>query len=425
MSAGTANAIHPILIGDFNLHSFDAEIKESLGFDSAVILYFSEKASITTDEKAVRNSFEPMCYPFYLMKDGMVKEAGYDCRTFFCVGYFAGNPLCKDNDGKIYYGTDAINKRSDYKRRNILFSSFPLEKQTDYMKKRMNTIGKNGPYYIAEFQDVITGEGYTTGNGTTCELHGPNFRFSYPTGLVGGSRFDNDDGGGFMCNSPMPANWQSGLSGDTKIEVPETDPVVLAKQHLEEARKVYSEAASRSAEAANQNDRNFSDVSNDHYAYKEISSLFSKGVIKGYDDGTFKPEKTVNRAELLKLLIVGLQPTEDKSEKQCFPDVSDEWFSSFVCAAKRLGWVGGYASGQFKPANTVNRAEAIKMIVSSVTTDLDSSASLPNDVPTDSWFAPYVRKAVELGIVIETSFKPTEVLTRADAAIWIYRGTAK
>lgn len=167
----------------------------------------------------------------------------------------------------------------------------------------------------------------------------------------------------------------------------------------------------------------FSDVKQNDYAEKEISTLYLKGIIQGYSDGTFKPSNTVNRAELLKLLIAGLHASENKGEKGCFPDVSDDWYSPFVCAAKRLGWVAGYASGEFKPASTVNRAEAIKMIVSSLTTDLDSSASLPNDVPADSWFAPYVRKAVELGIVIETSFQPTKVLTRADAAVWIYRGT--
>lgn len=187
---------------------------------------------------------------------------------------------------------------------------------------------------------------------------------------------------------------------------------------------LYSSSES-SFSSSSAKDSGFSDVKTSDYAANEINTLYSNGIIQGYSDGTFKPRNTVNRAELLKLLIAGLHSSENKGEKGCFPDVSDDWYSPFVCAAKRLGWVAGYASGEFKPASTVNRAEAIKMIVSSLTTDLDSSASLPNDVPADSWFAPYVQKAVELGIVIETSFKPTEALTRADAAVWIYRGTIK
>lgn len=201
----------------------------------------------------------------------------------------------------------------------------------------------------------------------------------------------------------------------------------LTLQKTEGIPRTSSNVSSVNSSSSAQNlvNSKFSDVGLDSYAAKEISDLYARGIIQGYSDGTFKPSNTVNRAELLKLLIAGLHAKEDKGEKKCFPDVSDEWFSTFVCAAKRLGWVGGYSSGQFKPANTVNRAEAIKMIVSSLATNLDSSAILPIDVPEDSWFAPYVRKAVDLGIVIETSFKPTEVLTRADAAVWIYRGTSK
>lgn len=193
----------------------------------------------------------------------------------------------------------------------------------------------------------------------------------------------------------------------------------LTKQQLSSRTSSASSASSSRTVSV----RVFSDVSDGFYASKEIIALNESGIIQGYSDGTFRPNETVNRAELIKLLIAGLHVAESKNERDCFPDVKAEWFSTFVCAAKRLNWISGYSDGSFKPSNTVNRAEAIKMIVSSLTDDMDSTAALPVDVSEDDWFAPYVRKAVELGIVRDSLFNPGANLLRADAAIWIYRGT--
>lgn len=110
----------------------------------------------------------------------------------------------------------------------------------------------------------------------------------------------------------------------------------------------------------------FSDVPSTHKNRNAIDYLQGAGVINGYADGTFKPENTVNRAELLKILIEGKGINPDGSEyKNCFLDVKEEWFAKYVCYAQEQGWVSGYVDGTFKPAQTVNKAEAIKMLVNS------------------------------------------------------------
>ena len=172
--------------------------------------------------------------------------------------------------------------------------------------------------------------------------------------------------------------------------------------------------------------QSFYDVPPEHHAYSEIEYLHEKGILDGYEDGSFKPGDFVNRAELLKILIGGLHSQELKGETGCFPDVNNEWFAKYVCAAKRLGWVDGYSDGTFQPSNTVNRAEAIKIIVSSVTNDLNSSESLNTDVKWEDWFSPYTRKALELGIEESRGmFYPSEDLTRYGAATWIYNAIKK
>ncbi|MDD5741950.1 MAG: S-layer homology domain-containing protein [Candidatus Peribacteraceae bacterium] len=133
-----------------------------------------------------------------------------------------------------------------------------------------------------------------------------------------------------------------------------------------------------------------------------IEYLSDKGVIGGYPDGTFRPLNTVNRAELLKILVggQGAAPTVD-TYNNCFPDVTNEWFAPFVCYAKEQGWVGGYPDGTFRPANTVNTVEAIKMVVNAQGYQVPESVPSYqyDDVDNAAWYAPYVKAAKDKGIL--------------------------
>ncbi|HVW66847.1 MAG TPA: S-layer homology domain-containing protein [Candidatus Peribacteraceae bacterium] len=176
-----------------------------------------------------------------------------------------------------------------------------------------------------------------------------------------------------------------------------------------------AQSSSASAVAAS-----FSDVDVSTPMGQAIAALAARGVIGGYSDGTFRPNATVNRAELLKILIAGLHKGEMKNEDGCFPDFAHQWFSQYVCAAKRLKWVGGYPDGTFRPGNTVTQAEAIKMIVSSLPASAASSlGALPAGIDASAWYALYVQKAVALGIFTHTSFTAGADLTRGQAALWI------
>ncbi len=164
----------------------------------------------------------------------------------------------------------------------------------------------------------------------------------------------------------------------------------------------------------------FSDVPRTHTAFSAISELFDRGVIGGYADGTFRPRNSINRAEFLKILVGGFASHELRNDKRCFTDVGTEWFSEYVCAAKRLGWVDGYVDNTFKPAQQINRAEAMKILIDAFGAEDLSRGAVPSDVRSGVWYHPYVARGVTLGIVdARTLFKPAENLTRADAAVWI------
>jgi hypothetical protein len=126
------------------------------------------------------------------------------------------------------------------------------------------------------------------------------------------------------------------------------------------------------------------------------------------------------------MLIAGFKNDALKNEGACFPDVSRQWFATYVCAAKRLAWVAGYNDGHFRPEATVNRAEAIKMIIEANGArpmGIDNPQVLPRDVKLDAWYASYVSVAIARGILKPNEpFHPGDALTRADAAVWIEAG---
>ena len=96
-----------------------------------------------------------------------------------------------------------------------------------------------------------------------------------------------------------------------------------------------------------------------------ISVLTNLDATEGNPDGTFAPDRSLNRAEFLKIALSSVPnlrvSTSDASN--CFPDVHrEDWFSKYVCLAKKRGVVGGYPDGNFKPANHITYAEALKIL---------------------------------------------------------------
>jgi len=164
----------------------------------------------------------------------------------------------------------------------------------------------------------------------------------------------------------------------------------------------------------------FPDVRPSRAGYDAIMALYEEGIISGYPDGTYRPGGGINRAEFIKILVGGFRDQEIIGETDCFADVADEWFAPYVCAAKRLGWIGGYTDGTFRPAQSVNRAEAMKIVTEAFGAPTPRLTSMPPDVEPGSWYHPYVAKGILIGIADQFDpFRPAENLTRADAAIWI------
>lgn len=403
LAAVPASAAGLLLSKEFHLHDFDDAILRTLGYEDGSVTYFSELGSISQDELNDRNRYEPVrCYPFYVMQDGVIDNTGFNCRTFYCVGYLKGSAVCKDRDGEPYGGVVEINNRLSLvapKAKPKPFASFLKRDRTHEMEVAIAhwTRVKCVPYFLMEYE-VAVGQGYQ------CEEVGAFPKYSAAN--LCEEDWRQGDGAEVTCR----VNWRAD-EYERRLQALGNPPEI----------PVASAASSSSASGQTVTLKTFPDVFEGKYGYTAIVSLATLGVVKGYPDGTFRPYQQINRAEFTRLFMSGLHGLELKDERDCFADVSGEWFADAACAAKRLGWVRGYPDGRFGPGRTITRGEGLKIVMASLAHGMASSAMLPQGVDPDAWFAPYVRKAAEMGILLETSFDGNAEATRADAAVWMYR----
>jgi len=164
----------------------------------------------------------------------------------------------------------------------------------------------------------------------------------------------------------------------------------------------------------------FSDVGEGYWAKKPIEHTGTVGLVQGYPDGTFKPERALTRAELATLLVRAEGVKLPGRPPQVFKDVkSNHWAASYIEAAYRMGLVKGYPDKKFRPNNRINKAEAIAILVRFDKLNVAAVEAKPyNDVPVKHWAAKYIQAAKEAGMlkyVEGTRLRPKEEVNRAEA----------
>ena len=134
----------------------------------------------------------------------------------------------------------------------------------------------------------------------------------------------------------------------------------------------------------------FSDVSGSAWYSTAVSTLANIGVIDGYQDGTFGPQRNITRAELATILARFCDAAKDTG-KDHFNDISGSWARKYINQAAKAGLVNGYSDGTFRPNQNITRAETIVMVNRilgrSVTADtvLRGYKSF-EDVPAGAWY---------------------------------------
>ncbi|WP_432357088.1 S-layer homology domain-containing protein [Sporosarcina sp. UB5] len=170
----------------------------------------------------------------------------------------------------------------------------------------------------------------------------------------------------------------------------------------------------------------FKDVpkSSDHY--DAIINLAERGVIQGYEDGTFRPDATLTRAHAAKILALSLKLNTTNVKDPGFKDVNNsQWYYGYVAALANAGYISGFEDDTFRPNAPMTRAQTAKIIDLSYQLPLEAKTANPfTDVSNSAWYASHIRTLVENNVTkgkTATTFEPNANVTRAQMASFVVR----
>lgn len=152
------------------------------------------------------------------------------------------------------------------------------------------------------------------------------------------------------------------------------------------------------------------------HKYEEaIWHVFNNEIVQGYPDGSYKPDQTINRAELMKIVIEAMYSNEFGAFEGmgCFNDVvSTQWYAKYICFALSENVVEGYPDGSFKPAEQINFVEALKIIMIGFGYEYTEG---------DPWYINLLNEATDLNFIPDDIESNDQLITRGQVAEMITR----
>lgn len=174
---------------------------------------------------------------------------------------------------------------------------------------------------------------------------------------------------------------------------------------------------------------NFKDVQSNDFFYEAINSLHARNIITGYEDGTFRPNETVTRAQAAKIIALALNLDTTNTKDPGFKDVrKNNWAYKYIAALANKGIIVG-SDGEYKPNNPITRAQMAKVISLAYNFHAEDSQQISfTDVSQDDWFKNDVGALVGNQITsgtTPTTFSPHKNVTRGQIAAFVYRSENK
>ena len=140
----------------------------------------------------------------------------------------------------------------------------------------------------------------------------------------------------------------------------------------------------------------YTDVPADAWYNNAVSTLSNAGILDGYEDGTFRPDGNITRAEFATITARFLEASYDGGNR--FPDIDGHWAAEYINEAANAGIVDGYPDGTFQPQQFITRAEAVTMVNRTVDRHPDADYLLDNmvtwpDNPESAWYYAQIQEA--------------------------------
>lgn len=162
-----------------------------------------------------------------------------------------------------------------------------------------------------------------------------------------------------------------------------------------------------------------------HWAQADIERMVAAGVIKGYPDGTFKPDNTVTRAEFI-ALVRRIKAASGAGNSTSFNDIAQHWARDDIQALEAQGWlVAEEHDRELAPDKPMPRQEMARLVARAMDLDpVPGNTQFNDDHKIPATFRPFINAAVGKGLISgypNGNFEPQGALTRAEAATMLVR----
>lgn len=172
----------------------------------------------------------------------------------------------------------------------------------------------------------------------------------------------------------------------------------------------------------------FADINEAKWAREAIESLVAKNVIKGYEDGDFKPNANITREEFVKI-VVGAFGVEVTDGESVFDDVSNgSWAKDYITAAKNAKIINGISENIFGLGRNITREDMAVMLLNAYEAKIRAINDGMHAFADDAQIADYAKSAVAklygAGVISgyeDGTFLPKNNATRAEAAQMVYK----
>ena len=223
-------------------------------------------------------------------------------------------------------------------------------------------------------KDTFTRSGYTFSSWNT-QADGKGASFKPVVKVIVDNIVSNDlyaiwtknsgSGGSHKPTVTIPDDVPTGLNGKDHYAyvVGYPDGMVYPQKNITRAEvaTIFFRLLEDETREANMTKSNgYNDMKDGAWYTCAVSTLSKMGIIKGYEDGSFKPDASISRAEFA-AIAARFDPDGDKTPAT-FSDVSSHWAKDEISIAANHGWIKGYEDGSFKPDQKITRAETMTLV---------------------------------------------------------------
>lgn len=177
----------------------------------------------------------------------------------------------------------------------------------------------------------------------------------------------------------------------------------------------------------------FSDVNESTAEGQAVVKMYEAGYIKGYEDGTFKPDGNITRAELTRVFnqVFGYKADEEKLKSvKNFADnnENDAWYYNDVRIAQSNGYINGFGDNTFRPKDNFTRQQTCVVLAQAAKLSTEVKDDIKINDEVSPWAESYVKRVISAGAISlekNDTFRATDNITRGEVCLALakYIGT--